>query len=71
MLLTAAVVLICTPLSSNNISALGFSFEFKKENSWAFEMKCEQTKRIIKRLFFNVYIFEKNEIELRIIARQN
>jgi len=71
MLLTAAVVLICTPLSSNNISALGFSLEFKKENSWAFEMKCEQTKRIIKRLFFNVYIFEKNEIELRIIAQQN
>jgi hypothetical protein len=31
-------------------------------------MKCELTKRISKRLFFNVYIFVKNEINLRIIA---
>jgi hypothetical protein len=59
--MTAAVVLICTPLSRSNISALGFSLVFKNENNCPNEVKCAVRKSITKSLFFNAYNFEENE----------
>jgi hypothetical protein len=71
ILLTAAEVLICTPLSRRSISDLGFSLVLKNEKNCPKEVKGAVKKRVTKSIFFNAYNFEENENWQSIIVSQN